>query len=121
VPPDYARTALLARQCIEQILAAGLSGGQVASVNIPSLRPNERARRRESCPPMHRPWNDTYERRTDPRGRDYFLWNSSVFTYPPTKPVPMWRPLRDNFITITPLQFDLTEHRMLNEWMKRKW
>src|SRR3954468_4482244 len=37
IPPDYARTAMLARRCIEQILEAGLGGGQVASVNIPSL------------------------------------------------------------------------------------
>jgi hypothetical protein len=29
--------------------------------------------------------------------------------------------LRDNFITITPLQFDLTEHATLKEWMKRRW
>src|SRR5438477_662901 len=41
IPPDYGRTATLARRCVNQILEAGLSGGQVVSVNIPSLRPNE--------------------------------------------------------------------------------
>src|SRR3954466_4858794 len=40
IPPDYARTAVLARRCIDQIVSAGLRGGQVVSVNIPSLRAN---------------------------------------------------------------------------------
>src|SRR5947199_1215797 len=40
IPPDYARTAVFAHRCIEQIVEAGLGAGQVVSVNIPSLRPN---------------------------------------------------------------------------------
>src|SRR5258707_11695379 len=42
IPPDYARTAVLARQCIEQILAAGLSGGQGGGVDISSPLPQEK-------------------------------------------------------------------------------
>ncbi len=120
VPPDYARTAELSRKCIEQILAAGLRGGQVASVNIPSLRPNEKPAGLKVVRQCTRPWNDTYERRKDPRGRDYF-WNSSVFTLSTTEPDTDVAALRENFITITPLQFDLTEHGLLREWMKRGW
>jgi 5'-nucleotidase len=120
VPPDYARTAVLARRCIEQILQAGLAGGQVVSVNIPSLRPNEEPAGVKVVRQCTRPWNDTYERRKDPRGRDYF-WNSSVFTLSTDEADTDVAALRDNFITITPLQFDLTEHATLKEWMKRAW
>src|SRR3954466_7188478 len=38
VPIDYAGAAGIGRQTIEQILKAGLKGGQVASVNVPALR-----------------------------------------------------------------------------------
>jgi len=120
IPPDYARTATYARRCIEQILAAGLSGGHVVSVNIPSLRPNEEPAGVKVVRQCTRPWNDTYERRKDPRGRDYF-WNSSVFTLSTDEPDTDVAALRDNFITITPLQFDLTEHSVLKEWMRRSW
>ena len=41
IPTDYARTARLARAVIEQALDAGLRKGQVASVNIPPLLPDE--------------------------------------------------------------------------------
>ena len=120
IPPDYARTATLARRCVNQILEAGLSGGQVVSVNIPSLRPNEEPAGVRVVRQCTRPWNDTYERRKDPRGRDYF-WNSSVFILSTDEPDTDVAALRDNFITITPLQFDLTEHSVLKEWMKRSW
>jgi len=120
IPPDYVRTATLARRCVDQILEAGLSGGQVVSVNIPSLGPNEEPAGVRVVRQCTRPWNDTYERRKDPRGRDYF-WNSSVFTLSTDEPDTDVAALRDNFITITPLQFDLTEHSVLKEWMKRSW
>jgi len=120
IPPDYARTATLARKCIDEILDAGLSGGQVVSVNIPSLRPNEEPAGVKVVRQCTRPWNDTYERRKDPRGRDYF-WNSSVFSLSTDEPDTDVAALRDNFITITPLQFDLTEHSVLKDWMKRAW
>jgi 5'-nucleotidase len=29
--------------------------------------------------------------------------------------------LRDRYITITPLQFDLTDHRVLKEWGRENW
>src|SRR3954453_6246913 len=40
-PTDYARTAGFALQTIQEILAAGLRPGQVASVNLPPLNPDE--------------------------------------------------------------------------------
>ena len=67
-----------------------------------------------------RPWADTYERRQDPRGRDYF-WNSSIFKLGPTDQDTDVAALRDRYITVTPLQFDLTDPGMLREWQERKW
>ena len=63
---------------------------------------------------------DTYERRTDPRGRDYF-WNSSVFTLQESENDTDVAALRDGYITITPLQFDLTHMIILREWEGFDW
>src|SRR5687767_2992713 len=120
VPPDYARTATYARKVIEQIVAAGLRGGQVASVNIPSLPANEEPTGVKVLRQCTRPWADTYERRKDPRGRDYF-WNSSVFTLSTDEADTDVAALKEDYITITPLQFDLTEHGVLREWAGKKW
>ena len=62
-----------------------------------------------------RPWADTYELRKDPRGRDYY-WNTSVFTLGNTDSDTDVAALRDDYITITPLQFDLTDRPALEQW-----
>jgi 5'-nucleotidase len=114
-PPDYSGAAKLARQTIQKILKSGLQPGQVASINIPCLKPNESPQGVKTVRQCTRPWADTYERRQDPRGRDYF-WNNSVFTLGPTDDDTDVAALRDGFITITPLQFDLTDHTLRRKW-----
>jgi 5'-nucleotidase len=63
---------------------------------------------------------DTYERRQDPKGRDYF-WNTSVFRLGQTEEDTDVAALRDQFITVTPLQYDLTDHRLVEGWQKENW
>ena len=120
IPADYARTAVFARRTIEQIVAAGLGPGRVVSVNLPPLRPDEQPTGIKVVRQCVRPWADTYEERKDPRGRSYF-WNSSVFTLGETEDDTDVAALRDGYITVTPLHFDLTHYPMLREWKDREW
>lgn len=120
IPTDYARTAALSRGVLEQMLAAGLRGGQVVSVNLPPLLPDEQPAGVRVVRQCARPWADTYEERHDPRGRPYY-WNSSVFTLGNTEDDTDVAALRDRYITVTPLQFDLTHYPMLREWRGRGW
>jgi 5'-nucleotidase len=118
ISPDFAAAAKLARQTIQRILDTGLATGQVASINIPALKPGQSPAGTKTVRQCTRPWTDTYERRQDPRGRDYF-WNNSVFTLGPTDDDTDVAALRDGFITITPLQFDLTDHEAMKKWNDR--
>jgi 5'-nucleotidase len=120
VPTDYARSAQLGRRTIEQILAHGLSAGQVASINLPALREGESAAGIKVAPQCTRPWEDKYERRKDPRGRDYF-WYSSVFGLNSAEEYTDVAALRDRYITVTPLQFDLTDHQLMGRWTAAPW
>jgi 5'-nucleotidase len=115
VPTDYARCAKWSVDAIKQLLDRGISRGQVASVNFPALLPTEQPLGMRVCRQCTRPWIDTYDRRLDPRGRPYF-WNSSVFTLGETEADTDVAFLRDGYITITPLQFDLTRHDLLEKW-----
>jgi 5'-nucleotidase len=120
VPTDHARAASLATKAIRQVLKVGLSAGEVVSINIPALLPTEQPAGVKVVRQCTRPWVDTYERRSDPRGRDYF-WNSSVFRLGETDDDTDVAALRDGYITITPLHFDLTHYRRMEEWMGQKW
>lgn len=120
VDPDYARSAALARTTIDRILHAGLHGGQVVSVNLPALRSDEPPAGIKVVRQCTHPWADTYDRRQDPRGRDYF-WNTSVFTLGDTEQDTDVAALRDNYVTVTPLQFDLTHQPTLHRWQQTTW
>jgi len=119
-PTDYRRSAKLARQTIDQILAAGLGAGQVVSVNIPGLKPEESPAGIKIVRQCTRAWTDTYQRRQDPRGKDYF-WNTTAFSLGSTEDDTDVTALRNRYITITPLQFDLTSHSQLKDWSNREW
>jgi 5'-nucleotidase len=120
VPVDFARAAAISRESIELILKKGLARGQVASINVPALQADEEPAGVRVVRQCTRPWVDTYERRQDPRGRDYF-WNSSVYSLGETEADTDVAALRDKFVTITPLQFDLTEHALLRKWQEGRW
>lgn len=119
VPTDYARAAQWSLDAIQHCRAAGLSGGQVASVNLPALGPEQRPTGTRVVRQCTRPWVDTYERREDPRGRIYY-WNNSVFTLGTTENDTDVAALRDGYITITPLQFDLTHQPMMRQWAQHR-
>ncbi len=115
VPADFAKAAKISVATIEMLLMRGLTGGQVASINVPALREDESPAGVRVVRQCTRPWIDTYERRQDPRGRDYF-WNTSVFTLSHTEEDTDVAALRDRYVTITPLQFDLTDHSLIQKW-----
>src|SRR3954454_9270604 len=71
VPTNYKRSAQLALKTIRGILDHGLRGGEVASINVPALADDEDPAGVRVVRQCTRPWIDNYEKRTDPRGRDY--------------------------------------------------
>ncbi|CAN5616008.1 5'/3'-nucleotidase SurE [soil metagenome] len=120
VPLDFVRPAIFARQAIEQTLKNGLASGQVANVNLPPLREGESPTGIKLCRQCTRPWADSYERRKDPRGREYF-WMDTVYKLGDTDADTDVAALRDGYVTITPLQFDLTENATLKKWTAGDW
>lgn len=120
IPLDFARTAGFAMTVVRQILAAGLKGGQVISVNLPPLMKDQSPTGVKVVRQCTNAWADEYEERTDPRGRPYY-WNTTVFRLGSTDQDTDVAALRDGYITITPLQFDLTHYPMLREWKDREW
>ena len=120
VQTDYRRAAQMSSTAIRAVMDAGLKGGEVVSINIPGLRPDEQPAGMKVVRQCTRPFIDQYERRTDPRGREYF-WNSSVFSLGNTEDDTDVAALRDKYICITPLQFDLTHHNMTERWREKRW
>jgi 5'-nucleotidase len=118
-PLNFAKAAVMARQVIERILANKPAGGSLFNVNIPDVdRGSIRGVR--VAPQNVAPYSEQFDRRTDPRGRVYF-WNVPGTMIPEPSPDTDEAALRDGFITVTPLQFNLTNHDQLATLRRWDW
>lgn len=118
-PLDFARAAELARQTIEQVLAHRTAAGTLFNINIPSLEKGP-IRGIRVVPQNIAPYKETYDRRIDPRGRVYF-WSGPDFCCPDPHPDTDVTALAEQFITVTPLQFNLTHASLLEKMKEWKW
>jgi len=84
VPVDFAGAAKLARETIDRVMQLGLQPGQIVSINIPALLPNEKPAGTKVVRQCTRPWVDTYEERLTPRGRILLEQQRCSNSAPPT-------------------------------------
>jgi 5'-nucleotidase len=118
-PLDFPRAADLARRVIEQILAHNPATGSLYNVNIPSFDKGP-VRGIRVTPQNVVPYVETFDRRRDPRGRVYF-WSRPDFHCPEPHPDTDVTLLAEGYITVTPLQFDLTHAQLLQEMQGWEW
>ena len=118
-PLDFPKAAGLARTVIEQILSHRPAPGALFNVNIPSLDkgPVQGIR---TVPQNVAPYVEAFDRRVDPRGRVYF-WTRPVYDCPEPHPDTDVTALAEGYITVTPLQFNLTQAPLLQEMNRWQW
>jgi 5'-nucleotidase len=118
-PLDFPRAAGLARRVIEQVLAHDPAPGTLFNINIPSLEKGP-VRGIRVLPQNVAPYVETFDRRRDPRGRVYF-WSNPGFCCPEPHPDTDVTALEEGYITVTPLQFNLTHADLLREMNGWEW
>jgi 5'-nucleotidase len=116
---DFPRAATYARRVIEQIMARRPPEGSLFNVNIPSLDKGP-IRGVRTVPQNVAPYVEQFDRRVDPRGRVYF-WTKPGLSCPDPHPDTDVTALAEGYITVTPLQFDLSQRRMLDEMAGWEW
>ncbi len=111
--PQYDKAAEIARQVIEQILARKCPSPQLYNLNIP------RAALERSVPLRIVPmsivrYGERFIERTDPKGRTYY-WAAFDSAPLPAEPETDLSALERGFVTLTPLQYDMTDRAAMRE------
>lgn len=114
--PDYDHAARVCLDVIKRLIAdGGVAPGQVVNVNVPGgLSGDQKPRGVKVVRQCVRPWDDLYEKRLTPTGRPYF-WNTAKFALKGTETDTDVGALRDGYVTVTPLKFDLTSFDALQK------
>jgi len=117
--PNFPQAADSARRVIEQLVRHPLSRGSLFNVNIPS--PDQGPIKGIRVVPQNvAPYQEKFDRRIDPRGRVYF-WSGPDFGCPDPHPDTDETALREGYITVTPLHFNLTDALMLEKMQGWEW
>ena len=101
------------KKIAEKVLKQGLPQGVSLNVNIPDL-PLDQIKGIKVARQAMDKWHETYDKRTNPFGRDYY-WLNGNFTYEDKGKDTDVFALKNAYVSIVPVQFDLTAHRYLNQ------
>ena len=115
----FAQASVLAVQVIRQILDQNRRPGELFNVNIPDLEKHDPTEV-VVCEQGLVCYDESYERRCSPRGQDYF-WLLGDPLDGSRHPDSDLAHLAAGRITVTPLQFDLTDHRRVAQMRDWQW
>ena len=111
---EFDKAAVIARGVIEQILEKKASGPQLYNLNIPTAALHAREREVRVVPMGLSRSGEQYEKRVDPRGRNYFWALSDPISHEGEHETDV-SALRKGYVTLSPLDFDLTKRAVLAE------
>ncbi len=106
VNPDYSYAVKIAKKFTELVLKNGLPEGTALNINVPNVPEEEVRGIKITCQGASN-YNEKFDRRVDPRQRTYF-WMDGDLIHPKEDPDLDDIALRDKFVSVTPLHYDLT-------------
>lgn len=116
---DYEPAASVARRVVQKVMAEELPQGVFLNVNVPYLKEDEIKGfviTRQGL----RLYRDELDSRKDPRGKPYY-WIGGQFPLGVLEEGTDYGAIKAGYVSITPLQLDLTAREAMEEMKKWKW
>lgn len=110
---DYAATAAIATQVVESVIQYGIAPHLLLNVNVPYL-PLEQIKGMQITRQGLRVYHEQFDKREDPRGKPYYWSIGSVPGGIPERGTDVGA-LAEGYVSITPIQLDLTAYHWLPE------
>ena len=116
---DYRLAAQVARRVAGKVISEGLPEGVLLNVNVPYLKEEELKGTLITRQGL-RLYRDALDARLDPRGKPYY-WIGGEFPIGVDEEGTDYGALLAGYVSITPLQLDLTARQAVAELEKWKW
>lgn len=116
---DYGPAARAALKVVHQVMENGLAHEILLNVNVPFL-PDEKIRGITLTRQGLRVYHSRLDERVDPRGKPYYWIGGDAPTGVPERGTDVGA-LAEGFVSVTPLQLDLTAYRALTDINTWKW
>jgi len=117
VEADFSGAQHYARLLVQQVLAQKIDKHVCLNVNIPKL-PVELIKGFKVCRQAYAKYEEKFDERKDPHGKNYFWLTGEFVNFDKGKDTDVWA-LEHNYVSVVPVQFDLTNH-ILKEKLAKK-
>ena len=114
---DFEQIKPFIKKIATQVLTNGLQEGTVLNVNFPKLKTDE-IKGIKICRQAKAMWEEKFDKRVTPFGKEYYWLSGEFVNLDKGTDTDEWA-LANDFISIVPVQFDLTAHhaiQTLNTW-----
>ncbi len=118
-PLDFSTAAIVGRRIAATLIKHPLPDHTLLNVNVPYLLENEIKGYRISKQGQ-RIYRDELVRREDPRGRPYY-WIGGDAPTGVAEPGTDFGDLAEGYVSVTPIQLDLTAYRLMEDLKKWSW
>tara|TARA_B110000027_G_scaffold127590_1_gene147086 strand:- start:45 stop:809 length:765 start_codon:yes stop_codon:yes gene_type:complete len=110
---DFQYSEKIVQIISKKVIKEGLKKGTCLNVNIPNIKENQ-IKGIKVCRQGRAFWDDTFDHRKDPLGKDYY-WLTGSFSSKEQALDTDINYLENNYVTIVPTQFDMTCHDSVDE------
>jgi len=101
------------KNIVENVLVNGLKKGIVLNVNFPKLS-NDKIKGIKICRQAKSYWEEEFDKRVSPLGKNYYWLTGNFVNLDEGDDTDHWA-LENDYISIVPIQFDLTAHDYVND------
>lgn len=114
---DFSPSIYYATKIIKTVLENKFEKHLLLNVNIPSV-PKDKIKGIKICKQAYAKYKEEFDERNDPHGKKYYWLTGEFVNYDKDKDTDVWA-LKNNFISVVPVQFDLTNY-ILKKHLEKK-
>lgn len=118
IDADFTGARKYVRLIAEKMLSTNLDKHTVLNVNIPAVAP-ELLKGFKICKQAYAKYVEDFIERNDPHGRHYYWLTGEFVNFDKGKDTDVWA-LANNFVSVVPVQFDLTNY-VLKARLEKIW
>jgi len=115
---DFTAARHYAHEIIKTVLDKKLDKHLLLNVNIPSV-PFELIKGIKVCKQAYAKYKEEFAERLDPHGKKYYWLTGEFINFDKAKDTDVWA-LKNNYVSVVPVQFDLTNYTLKNILEKKK-
>jgi 5'-nucleotidase len=115
---DFSAAVFYANKIIKTVLENNLDKHLLLNVNIPSV-PKREIKGIKICKQAYAKYKEEFDERIDPHGKKYYWLTGEFINFDKDKDTDVWA-LQNNYVSVVPVQFDLTNYTLKKILEKKK-